>query len=166
MKAENWYSVTWMPVHDPDKRKLPTQGYERDQATEARAMRLYHDCWRPELPIANSENTDNVVYGHQSLHQTGFFWRPASKKYTKNMQNLYMQNLCKTYAKHMQYICELYANYMRIICKLYAKYVPKMQENMLYMQTACRNYAKNMHKICKQSVPLFWVSIERKRPSK
>ena len=32
--------------------------------------------------IANTENTHNVVNGHQ----TGFAWRPTSKKYAKKKQ--------------------------------------------------------------------------------
>ena len=32
MKAENWYSVAWMPVYDQVKSKLPSQGYESNSA--------------------------------------------------------------------------------------------------------------------------------------
>ena len=57
MKAENWYAVAWMPIHDPEKSKGPTQGYESDPA---RAMRLpvRHDCWRLllELFITNTHD--------------------------------------------------------------------------------------------------------------
>ena len=60
MKAKNWYSVAWVPVYYPDKSKLPTQGPSQgNESDPARAMRLYHDCWRflQELFLANTENT-------------------------------------------------------------------------------------------------------------
>ena len=76
--------MAWVPEYESDKSKLPTQGYASDPA---RAMGLFHDCWRLLLQVffANTENTYYVVYGHQSQHQTGVAWRPASKKFGKNI---------------------------------------------------------------------------------
>ena len=90
---------------------------------------MYHYCWRLllELFIANTENTYNVVYGHESPYQRGFAWRPASKKHGKNITNMHMKKICKIYAK---------------ICKKYAQYAKKMHNT--------QKYAKNMQEICKK----------------
>lgn len=69
MKPENWFPVAWMPIYDPSKSKRPSQGYESDSA---RAMRLFHDCWRHFLAffIEKTKHTRNVVYADRVCRQT------------------------------------------------------------------------------------------------
>ena len=83
------------------------------------------------------------LYGHQSLFQTGFVWRPASKKGTKNMpdmQKIMNNKICpicnKICTKHGNYM-QKYAKICKKICKMYAK----------CMQSICKNKCKNKCKI-------------------
>ena len=64
---ENWYPVAWMPIYELDKSKRPTQGYESDPA---RAMRLYHDCWRLLLDIFMQTRNTLALWCMETNHGT------------------------------------------------------------------------------------------------
>ena len=88
-------------------------------------------CWgKSEILWRNFFNSWQV--GNQSLHQTGFAWRPASKKYAK-------LEICKGICKMCKTNYKKYARNMQEICKKYAR-------NMLNMQKICTILANNMPK--------------------
>ena len=61
-------SVAFIPIYDSKKSKRPTQSYECDSA---RAMRLYHYCWRHVLGQwkDKTQNVRVVSLGNGNKHQ-------------------------------------------------------------------------------------------------
>ena len=73
VQRDHWIPIAFMPIYDPDKcLKRPKKGYESDAA---RAMRLYHDCWRLILGKWNEKCQNNrvVSIGDGSRHQVRLF---------------------------------------------------------------------------------------------
>jgi hypothetical protein len=73
VRRDHWIPIAFMPIYDPNKSiKRPTKSYEGDSA---RAMRLYHDCWRLILCKWNGKCQNNrvVSIGDGSRHQVRSF---------------------------------------------------------------------------------------------
>ena len=82
-------------------------------------------CWgKSEILWRNFFNSWQV--GNQSLHQTGFAWRPASKKYAEKAE--YAKQCAKKYAKN----AEKDAQY----AKTYAQHA-KLQISMQQCKKKC-----------------------------
>ena len=104
--------------------------------------------------IANTDSTNNVVYGTTHCTKQAFL----GDQQVRNMQNMqkkyakkYMQKNMPKYAQYqkkymhnMQNMCKTYAQYARNkqeICKICAQYAK--------ICSTCKKYARNMRDICK-----------------